>query len=336
MWCIENCRTETLGGHVYQCEVCGERVYSYHSCRNRHCNQCQDDKAAAWLADQQALLLPVPYFLVTFTLPEALRQVAYRQQQVVYNLLFRAAAEALQSLAADRRFVGGQIGCIGVLHTWTRDLRFHPHVHFLVPAGGLAFVNDRWLPARNHFFVRVEPLAILFRAKFRDGLKQVGLLPKVPAAAWRQPWVVHSQAVGYGVKAVEYLADYVFRVGISNSRLVKVENDQVTFWYKNNQTKRRLFVTLPVFQFMRRFLQHVLSQGFVKVRYYGFYAAGQRHRLALARELLAADHRQPYGEHAATPLTVITSASEATLRGPKCGQPMQRVQTIRPRSRCPS
>lgn len=335
MWCIENCRTETLGGHVYQCAACGERVYSYHSCRNRHCNQCQDDKAQAWLAEQQALLLPVPYFLVTFTVPEELRSVAYRHQQVVYNLLFRAAAEALQTLAADPRFVGGQIGIIGVLHTWTRALRFHPHVHFLVPAGGLDFVNECWLHARNHFFVRVEPLAILFRAKFRDGLKQAGLFHQVPSTAWPQKWVVHSQPVGYGVKAVEYLADYIFRVGISNSRMVKLENDAVTFWYKDNKTKRRVSVTLPVFQFIRRFLRHVLPQGFVKVRYYGFYAASQRHRLALARELLAADHRQPQARQVATPLAVMASDNVATLRCPKCGQLMHCVQTIRPRSRCP-
>lgn len=335
MWCIESCRTEALGGHVYQCEACGEMVYSYHSCRNRHCNQCQDDKAAAWLAEQQTLLLPVPYFLVTFTLPEELRQVTYCNQRVVYNLLFRAAAEALQALAVDPRFVGGQIGMIGMLHTWTRDLRFHPHVHFLVPGGGLDFVNERWLHARNHFFVRVEPLAILFRAKFRDGLKQAALFHKVPSTAWQQPWVVHSQPVGYGAKTVEYLADYVFRVGISNSRIIKLEHDEVTFWYKDNKTKRRVSGTLPVFKFMRRFLQHVLPQGFVKVRYYGFYAAGQRHRLALARELLAADHRQSPTGQTVTPLAVIADSNAAVQRCPKCGQPMHCVQTIRPRSRCP-
>lgn len=335
MWCIGNCRTEALGGHVYQCAACGEVVYSYHSCRNRHCNQCQDDKAAAWLTEQQTLLLPVPYFLVTFTLPEELRRVAYDNQQTVYHLLFHAAAEALQTLAADPRFVGGQIGIIGVLHTWTRDLRFHPHVHFLVPAGGLDFVKDRWLPAHNHCFVRVEPLAILFRAKFRDGLKQAGLFPQAPASAWRQPWVVHSQSVGFGVKAVEYLADYVFRVGISNSRIMKLENDEVTFWYKDNKSKRRLYVTLPVFHFIRRFLQPVLPQGFVKVRYYGFYAPGQRHRLALARELLAADHRQPQAGQTPTSRTVIANGIEAAQRCPKCGQPLHCVQTSQPRSRCP-
>ena len=227
------------------------------------------------------------------------------------------------------------MGGIGVLHTWTRDLRFHPHVHFLVPAGGLDFVNERWLPARNHFFVRVEPLAILFRAKFRDGLKQAGLYPQVAATVWRQPWVVHSKAVGYGVKAVEYLADYVFRVGISNSRIVQLKNDEVTFWYKDNQTKRRVDVTLPVFHFIRRFLHHVLQQGFVKVRYYGFFAAGQRHRLALARELLAADYRQPQGQPTTPSQPLLAIERSVDRLCPKCGQPMLCVETIRPRSRCP-
>ena len=191
------------------------------------------------------------------------------------------------------------------------------------------------MPAHNHFLVRVEPLAILFRAKFRDGLKQANLFPQVPASAWRQPWVVHSKSVGYGSKAVEYLADYVFRVGMSNSRMVKLENDEVTFWYKDNKIKRRVIVTLPVFQFMQRFLRHVLPQGFVKVRYYGFYAAGQRHRFALARKLLAADHHQPQAEPTATPYPRMISSSETVRPCPKCGQPMHCIQTLRPRSRCP-
>ncbi len=335
MWCIEHCRTETLGGHVYQCDACGEIVYSYHSCRNRHCNQCQLDKAEQWLAQQQAMLLPVPYFLVTFTLPQEVRAIAYANQQVVYNLLFRCAAEALQALAADPRFVGGQVGAIGVLHTWKRDLGYHPHVHFLVPGGGLDFVNDRWLPARNHFFVRVEPLSILFRAKMRDGLKQAGLYHQIPATAWRQEWVVHSKSVGHGEKAVAYLADYVFRVGIANQRIIKLENDAVTFWYKQRKTNRRVSITLPVFTFMQRFLQHVLPQGFVKVRYYGFLASGKRQRLALARELLAADHK------AQQPLVGTTLAPDPGGDAPRqifcphCGEPLRVTATLRPRSRCP-
>jgi hypothetical protein len=335
MWCIENCRTEALGGHVYQCDGCGEMVYRYHSCRNRHCNQCQSDKAQAWLEAQKELLLPVPYFLVTFTLPRELRSIAYNKQQVVYNLLFRSAAEALQELAADPRFVGGQIGIIGVLHTWQRDLSFHPHVHFLVPGGGLDFVDARWCATHNRFFVHVKPLSILFRAKMRAGLKKAGLFHHAPSTAWQKEWVVHSKSVGYGEKAVEYLADYVFRIGISNQRIVKLENDKVTFWYKESRSKRRIFVTLPVFDFMSRFLQHVLPQGFVKVRYYGFYAPGHRSRLALVRALLGAEQRTAAQSTPAQSRLDDLSTAEDTLGCPHCGQPLRLVQTLRPRSRCP-
>ncbi|MEZ4737257.1 MAG: IS91 family transposase [Caldilineaceae bacterium] len=335
MWCIENCRTEALGGHVYQCDTCGEIVYSYHSCRNRHCNQCQLDKAEQWLAQQQAMLLPVPYFLVTFTLPQEVRAVAYANQQVVYNLLFRAAAEALQELAADPRFVGGQVGAIGVLHTWKRDLGYHPHVHFLVPGGGLDFVKDRWRPMHNHFFVRVEPLSKLFRAKMRAGLKKAGLYHQIPATAWQQAWVVHSQSVGYGEKAAAYLADYVFRVGIANQRIVNLENDAVTFWYKERKTNRRVYVTLPVFTFIQRFLQHVLPQGFVKVRYYGFLAPGNRQRLALARELLAADYKARQQLMGKTQNSDPDGDIPRCLACPHCGKPLRLTATLRPRSRCP-
>jgi hypothetical protein len=228
--------------------------------------------------------------------------------------------------------VGGQIGSIGVLHTWTRALDFHPHVHFRVPGGGLDFVNERWLPTRNHFFVRIEPLAILFRAKFRAGLQQAGLSHQVPTSAWRQNWVVHSKSVGYGSKAVAYLADYVFRVGISNSRILTLEKDEVTFWYKDQQTKQRVYVILPVFAFLRRFLQHVLPQRFVKVRYYGFYAATNRHRLVLVRTLLDAEHCRPQ-RMAATALCAGADGAADRLRCPRCGQPLYCRQTIPPHSR---
>ncbi|MEZ4713980.1 MAG: IS91 family transposase [Caldilineaceae bacterium] len=335
MWCIEHCRTEVLGGHVYQCDGCGEMLYRYHSCRNRHCNQCQSDKAQAWLEAQRELLLPVPYFLVTFTLPSELRTVAYHNQLVVYNLLFRTAAQAVQELAADPRFVGGQIGMVGVLHTWKRDLTFHPHVHFLVPGGGLDFVHERWHATHNRFFVHVKPLSILFCAKMREGLQKAGLFHHVPSTAWQKAWVVHSKSVGYGEKAVAYLADYVFRIGIANQRIVKLENDAVTFWYKDSRTKRRVWVTLPVFKFIRRFLQHVLPQGFVKVRYYGFLAPGNRRRLALVRELLGADQRTIASATSAhAPLADAAPLCDA-LACPHCGHALRLVLTVRPRCRCP-
>lgn len=172
---IEQCRTEVMGGHVYHCDQCDEALYSYHSCKNRHCPKCQNETADQWLLRQQELLLPVPNFMVTFTLPAELRPVARSHQKICYNLLFRTAAAALQELAADPRFVGGQIGLIGVLHTWTRQLNYHPHVHFLVPAGALAPDGQSWQPARNGFLVHVKPLSVLFRAKFREALKKTTL-----------------------------------------------------------------------------------------------------------------------------------------------------------------
>jgi len=209
---IERCRTEALGGHVYLCPHCERKRYSYHSCKNRHCPKCQQNAAQGWLERQQELRLPVPYFLLTFTLPEGLRRIARRNQKTIYNLIFRASAAATQHLAQDPRFVGGRIGMIGVLHTWTRDLNYHPHVHYLVPGGGLAENGEGWLPSRKSFFLPVKPLSILFRAKFRDALQKTDLFEEVPAEVWTQDWVAHCQPVGNGVAALKYLAPYIFRV----------------------------------------------------------------------------------------------------------------------------
>jgi hypothetical protein len=198
MRAIEQCRTEALGGHVYTCAACATTRYSYHSCRNRHCPTCQQDVSQTWLAQQQALLLPVPYFLVTFTLPAGLRAVARQHPRTIYTLLFRASAAALQQLAHDPRFLGGQIGMLGVLQTWTRDLRFHPHVHYLVPALALAPDGQTWIVGRRSFLVHSKPLAQLFRAKFRVALRQTELYRAVGAETWAQPWVVDCRPVGSG------------------------------------------------------------------------------------------------------------------------------------------
>jgi Transposase zinc-binding domain/Putative transposase len=181
---IEQCRTEALGGHVYTCTACGTRRYSYHSCRNRHCPTCQHDAAQSWLSRQQELLLPVPYFLITFTLPSELRAVVYRHQRTLYNLLFRASAAALIELARAPRFLGAQIGLVGVLQTWTREMRYHPHIHYLVPGGGLADDGRTWVTAKADFFVHVKPLAALFRAKLRAALRQTALWSEIEATAW--------------------------------------------------------------------------------------------------------------------------------------------------------
>ncbi len=328
MAAIEQCRTEALGGHVYTCQTCRVSQYSYHSCRNRHCPKCQHQAGQLWLERQQQLLLPTPYFLVTFTLPEGLRRIARRHQKVMYNLLFRSAAAALQELAQERRFVGGQIGMVGVLHTWGRDLSYHPHVHFLVPGGGLSADGQQWLASRWSFLVHVRPLGKLFRAKLRAALKKTAWFNEVPLSIWREGWVVHSQAVGNGQAALKYLAPYIFRVAISNKRLVTVTKGQVTFRYTASGQKKSKLCRLSAEEFIRRFLQHVLPKGFVKVRYYGLFAPGQRQRLTQARALLTANAPiEP--ESRSIEADIERSAPEAALVCPTCGGPLTR-RRIRP------
>jgi hypothetical protein len=327
---IVQCRTAALGGHVYYCDNCHVTHYQYHSCQNRHCPQCQHNQGQAWLDQQNASLLPVPYFMVTFTLPAALHQVARRHQKVVYNILFRASAAALQKLAQDPRYVGGQIGLVGVLHTWGRTLSYHPHVHYLVPAGGLSADHKRWLPARRTFLVPVKALSILFRALFRDALKKTELFDLVPAHVWQQQWVTHCQPVGKGQGALNYLAPYIFRVAISDRRLLKVADGKVTFRYRASDTGRWQLCTLTAEEFLRRFLQHVLPKGFVKVRYYGIFSPSQRSLLLLIRSWLDATQT----------LTDESQNKRITrclheVKCPICGHLMRQVQHLRPRSRCP-
>jgi hypothetical protein len=331
MAAIEQCRTEAMGGHVYTCDACEETVYSYHSCKNRHCPKCQNEAAEQWLVEQQGLLLPTPYFMVTFTLPTDLKHIARSNQKTLYNILFRTSAAALQQLAQDPRFVGGRVGMVGVLHTWTRDLSYHPHVHYLVPAGALALDGQRWLPARQDFLVHVKPLSILFRAKFRDELKKTPFFERVPAETWKKDWVVHCQPVGSGVAALKYLAPYIFRVAISNNRILDLRDDRVTFRYKDSQTGETRPRNVPAEEFIRRFLQHVLPRGFVKVRYYGFFSHGNRHLLHRIRRLLG-------NTNTAKPTTsqqAHLTPQDRALRCPKCGQAIRLVETLQPKRHRP-
>jgi hypothetical protein len=332
MTAIEACRTEVLGGDVYVCPACGTLPYSYHSSQNRHCRTCQHDAAQAWLDRQPHLLLPVPYFMVTFTLPAELREVARSQQQPIYSLLFRASAAALQQLAQHERFIGGQIGFLGVLQTWTRDLRYHPQVHYLVPAVGLT-PDGRWVLPKTEFLVHVKPLAALFRAKVRAAMRQLHLDAQVPREVWRKEWVVDCRAVGSGRSALKYLAPYIFRVALSNNRIVKVADDQVTFRYTVSDSGQTGYCTLPVQEFIRRFLQHVLPKGRVSVRYYGLFSPRQRGRLSQVRGLLAlaglAAAASPAGS------TVASVPSQPVLRCPNCGELICAVESIPPRSRSP-
>ena len=286
---IVACRTEQMGGQLYCCENpdCEHFVYAYHSCGNRSCPKCGQDKTQRWIEKQHNRLLPTHYFLVTFTLPSELRPIARSNQKVVYDLLFKSSAAALQKLAKDPRFVGGDIGMMGGLHTWQRDMRFHPHIHFIVPGGGLSPDRSQWLPSKADFFVPVEALSPIFRAKFRDALKKTDLFDYVPAEVWQKDWVVHCKPVGNGNSALKYLAPYIYRIAITNNRIEKLENGQVSFRYKNSDTDQWQTVTLPAFDFIHRFLQHVLPKGFVKIRYYGFLSPAKRNLLRVAKYLLA-------------------------------------------------
>src|SRR5205809_2363431 len=302
---IEQCRTAARGGQVYFCNQCQEQRYSYHSCKNRNCPKCGNEQANDWLQAQQNLLLPINYFLVTFTLPAELRALARSNQKLIYNLLFRASSQALLKLAQDPRFVGGRVGMVGVLHTWTRDLRYHPHLHFIVTGGGLT--DERhWRASRPDVLAHQRPLGIIFRAKLRDGLKNSGLFAQADQRVWKKDWVVDCEAVGSGAAAFKYLAPYIFRVALSNNRLVKLANGQVTFKYKVSATQQIKQCTLTAEKFIRRFLQHVLPNRFVKVRYYGLLSPGNRHLLQQARQLLAAT-----GEQASA--SVTSSNSQAAI-----------------------
>src|SRR6266851_7581700 len=325
---IETCRTESLGGQLYYCQQCDQQRYSYHSCKNRHCPKCQNDQANDWLKEQQSLLLPIAHFLVTFTLPAELRAVARSNQKTIYNLLFRASAQALQQLAQEPRFVGARLGMVGVLHTWTRQLLYHPHVHYIVTGGGLS-TEGRWLSSRKDFLVHVKPLSRIFRAKFRDELKKTELFAAVAPRVWRKDWVVHSEPVGSGEQAFQYLAPYIFRVAISNNRLRKLENGNVTFAYKESASAQVKRCTVTAEEFIRRFLQHVLPPRFIKVRYFGLLSPSNRQLLQRARQLLSATSSKLKREE------VKTTAPLAVLSCPHCGGPLTLLSPLAPRGRAP-
>jgi hypothetical protein len=318
---IQQCRTAALGGQVYGCEQCGARHYSYHSCGNRHCPKCHGQQTQRWLERQRARLLPCPYYLLTFTLPAQLRSLARSKQKLVYGLLLQAAAASIQKLCADPQWLGAQPSLMGVLHTWTRAMLYHPHAHFLVSAGGLSADGQHWQAAKNpKFLIPVRALSLLFRAKVRDGLQAAGVRPQVPVKVWRQAWVVHAQHAGSGQKVLDYLGRYVFRIAIAQSRLESLESGHVTFRYRDNRTQQIKHLRLQVAEFVQRFFQHVLPKGLAKVRHYGLDspACGQRHSQALA--LLQAVSTQPQAP--APPPSAPTQPSSCdrpSLRCPRCG-----------------
>lgn len=272
---IINCRSSHYGTIIYQCENCGQNHIVYQSCGNRHCPNCQHHKAHLWLMKQIEKQLPGHHFMITFTVPENLRRLIRSNQRLTYAALFKASSDTIKKLACDEKYIGGDLpGFLGVLHTWGRQLAYHPHIHYIVPGGAISKKDTSWHPSRMDFFLPVKAMSKIFKAKFRHEMINSNLAPLIPQEVWNQDWVVNSQAIGASSHSIHYLAPYVFKVAISNSRIVKIEDRKVFFKYKIHNSNRWRTMALDVMEFIRRFLQHVLPTGFMKVRYYGFMAPG--------------------------------------------------------------
>lgn len=315
MSAIERCRTAALGGHVARCEKCDHTHIAYNSCRNRHCPKCQGAAAKEWLADREAELLPVPYYHVVFTLPAPIADIAYQNKAEIYAILFKATAETLLTIAADTKHLGARIGLTAVLHTWGSALTHHPHIHCIVPGGGLSLDGERWISCRPGFFLSVRVLSRLFRRLFLEQLAaahdvgrlhffgaHAALAERHAFAAYLAPlrkveWVVYAKRPFAGPQAVlAYLSRYTHRVAIANSRLIAFDDNGVTFRWKDYHAKgreRQKLMTLASDEFIRRFLIHVLPSGFHRIRHYGLFANGGRaENLARLRELLGLQARQ--------------------------------------------
>jgi hypothetical protein len=317
MSAIESCRTAVLGGHVARCEDCAHQVIAYNSCRNRHCPKCQGAAAKRWLAERRSELLPLPYYHLVFTLPAAIGDIAYQNKAAIYDLLFKASAETVLTIAADPKHLGARIGVISVLHTWGSALTHHPHVHMIVPGGGISLDGQSWASCRPGFFLPVRVLSRLFRRLFLEKLVAAHAAGRLQffgahakladrdafarylAPSRKAEWVVYSKRPFGGPEAVlAYLSRYTHRVAISNSRLLACDGDGVAFKYKDyraNGRARQKVMRLAKDEFIRRFLIHVLPTGFHRIRHYGLFACGVRaHNVARARELLgAATPREP-------------------------------------------
>ena len=286
---ILSCRTPALGGELFACSNCPGFHYRYHSCNDRHCPQCGQTDADDWLQRQAArLLLPTPYFLVTFTVPQELRAFIRSHQQIALVLLFAGSAQALQDLAANPRRLGAQLGMLGVLHTWSRTLIFHPHIHYLIPAGGLSPDGRRWVPTRHNYLLHHESLGDHFRTVFKQRLRDEHpeLFALVPAKVWKRHWNVGCQAAGSGENALRYLSRYVFKTA-TNNRQVRVQPDGSVLWpYRESKTGQHKVIVLPPLEWMSRFLQHTLPRGFARVRTFGWLHPAAKVRANRVRALL--------------------------------------------------
>jgi predicted RNA-binding Zn-ribbon protein involved in translation (DUF1610 family) len=339
---IRNCRTAALGGHVDSCPQCGYQAISYNSCRNRHCPKCQTQSRQRWLAARQRELLATAYFHVVFTVPHELNVLALKNQRLFYDLLFRASAATTLEVAANPKHLGAEIGMLSILHTWGQNLLLHPHIHCVIPAGGLSPDHKRWIRSRERFFLPVKILSRVFRGKFIAGLKRLYRHNKLqcvgPSAAladaqefsqlvrrlYRQDWVVYAKpAFGGPTQVLRYLGRYTHRVAISNHRLLDFDGERVTFrWKDYARGGKQRKMTLEATEFLRRFFLHVLPKGFVRIRSFGFLSNRfATSRLALCRELLASDPSTPAP-------TQAPEETASTWHCPHCGTLMVLVQSF--------
>jgi hypothetical protein len=315
---LGRCHTTALGGHLYVCDHCGVELAAYNSCGDRHCPSCLGQRSAAWLEARAAELLPVPYFHVVFTVPSEIAALALGNKKVVYSILFRAASETLLEIGADPRHLGATLGFLAILHTWTQTMQHHPHIHCIVPGGGLSPERDRWVKSRDNFLLPVAVLSCLYRKKFlaylanaaRAGsLRFAGVTANLASPSGFEAflqeqkdkdWVVYAKPpFGSPAQVLKYLARYTHRVAISDRRIRSIQGDAVTFGYRDNESGRQRDMTLDGVEFLRRFLLHVLPQGFVRIRYFGLFANCVRAvNVARCRELLPA---ATTGEGASTP-----------------------------------
>jgi Putative transposase/Transposase zinc-binding domain len=349
MAAIERCRTAALGGHVARCEDCSHTTIAYNSCRNRHCPKCQGAAAKEWLAAREAELLPVPYFHVVFTLPAAVADLAYQNKAVIYDLLFKASAETLITIAADPKHLGARIGITSVLHTWGSAMTHHPHVHMIVPGGGFSADGRSWISCKPNFLLPVRVLSKLFRRVFLQKLVAAhdagrltffgdhsALSGAAAFAAYLAPlrktkWFVYSKRPFAGPEAVlAYLSRYTHRVAISNRRLIAADSQGVTFTYKDYRIDGRdryKTMTLEPHEFIRRFLLHVLPKGLHRIRHYGLFANAERQQnIAQARELLAVPGAKPDGDDATGAKAGVSKPRADAC--PCCGGRMVIIETF--------
>jgi hypothetical protein len=329
---IRQCRTSVMGGKRFDCPQCKAQQYAYHSCNNRHCPKCGGDKTEGWLKKQFDRLLPVPYFFATFTLPAAFREIFRSHQKICYALFFEASAQALKDVTANKRFVGGNIGFFGVLQTWTSELFYHPHLHYIIPGVGLSKNRKNWIKLKNKkFLAHVTPLGLRFKVLFQHALKKhPELYAQVPEKVWSREvkWVVHCEPAGYGREVIQYLAPYIFRTAMTDHRNLTLHEDgTVSFSYKDNQTGERKTCRPEALDLIGRFLQHVLPKGFVKIRYFGLMGANQGHLLKQLKWLILKSISQK--EQAAF-LAIVFKPRDRQMRCRCCGAVMVQTEILKP------